>query len=116
MILAIGAGFFVDAIGGGAIAVSPLIYFIYAAVIGAISEKVLKSFPTFMLILLPSLLWRAFCTAVLAIVSSTATLSGSFLVDTLLLEMISTFIFCLPIYFLINLATAPLRTHKRFSF
>ena len=116
MILAIGAGFFVDAIGGGAIAVSPLLYFIYAAVIGAISEKVLKSFPTFMLILLPSLLWRAFCTAVLAIVSNTATLSGNFLVNTLLFEMISTFIFCLPIYFLINLATAPLRTHKRFSF
>ena len=116
MIVGIGAGFFVDAIGGSAIALSPLLYFIYAAIIGAISQKVLKSFPTFVLILLPSLLYRALCTTGLSLVLGTATLSGRFLVDTLLLEMISTFIFCLPVYFLINLVTRPLRTHKRFSF
>lgn len=116
MIVAIGAGFFVDAIGGGSIAISPLLYFIYAAIVCAISEKVLKSFPTYMLILLPSMLWRAACTTVLSLIAGTATLSGAFLVDTLLLEMLSTLIFCIPLYFLINLATKPLRTHKRFSF
>lgn len=116
MIVAIGAGFFVDAIGGSTIALSPIIYFIYAAIIGAVSQKVLKSFPTFMLILLPSLLYRALCTAGLSLLLKTATLSGSFLVDTLLIEMISTFIFCLPVYFLINLVTKPLKTHKKFSF
>ena len=116
MILAIGAGFFVDAIGGGTVALSPLIYFIYAAIIGAISNKVLKSFPTFMLILLPSLLYRAVWTALLSLLLGTATLRGTFLVDTVLLEMLSTFIFCLPVYFLINLVTKPLRTHKKFSF
>ena len=116
MIVAIGAGFFVDAIGGSAVALSPILYFTYAAIIGAISEKVLKSFPTFMLILLPSLLYRALCTTALTLILGTTTLSGRFLVDTLLLEMISTFIFCLPVYFLINLVTLPLRTHKRFSF
>ena len=116
MVLSIGAGFFIDAIGGGTLAISPLLYFIYAAIIGAISEKVLKSFPTFLLLLLPSLLYRALCTTLLSLLAGTAAMNGTFLVDTLLLEMLSTFICCLPVYFLVNLATIPLRTHKKFSF
>ncbi len=116
MILAIGAGFFTDAIGGSSIALSPLIYFVYAAVIGAISEKVMKSFPTFLLLLLPSLLYRALSTTAMCLILQTARINGTFIYDTLVLEMISTFIFCLPIYFIMNLATKPLKTHKKFSF
>ena len=116
MILAIGAGFFTDAIGGASIAISPLIYFIYAAIIGAICEKVMKSFPTFLLLLLPSLLYRALCTALMCIILGTARINGAFIYDTLVLEMISTFVLCLPIYFIMNLATKPLKTRKKFSF
>ena len=116
MILSIGAGVFVDAIGGGAIAISPILYFTYAAVIGAVSQKVLKSFPAFMLLLLPSLLYRAICTIILTAIAGTASISGAFLVGTVLLEMLSTFIFCLPVYFLVNLITKPLDSHKKFSF
>ncbi len=116
MILAIGAGFFIDAIGGSSISLSPLLYFIYAAVIGAICDKVMKSFPSFLLLLLPSLVYRALCTSFMCIILGTARINGAFVYDTLVLEMISTFIFCLPIYFIMNLATKPLRTHKKFSF
>lgn len=116
MILAIGAGFFIDAIGGSSISLSPLLYFIYAAVIGAICEKVMKSFPTFLLLLLPSLIYRALCTSFMCIILETAQINGAFVYDTLVLEMISTFIFCLPIYFIMNLSTKPLKTHKKFSF
>ena len=116
MVLSIGAGFFIDAIGGASIAISPLIYFIYAAIIGAISEKVMKSFPTFLLLLLPSLLYGAISTSANCLLLGTARINGFFIYDTLVLEMISTFICCIPIYFIINLATKPLKTHKKFSF
>ena len=114
MALSVGAGFFIDAIGGGSFALSPIIYFTYAAIIGAISQKFLKRFPSFVLLLLPSLLYRAVATFLLALLNNGA-LSSGFIV-TLLLEALCTLILCLPIYPLINLATKPLSSHTRFKF
>lgn len=116
MIVSIGAGFFVDAIGGAPLSFSPIIYFALATVIGIASEKMLKSFPSYLLLLLPSLLYRAVCTTGLALINKTATLSGEFFLNTVLIEAVSTLILCLPIYFIINIATKPLRAHKKFSF
>ncbi len=114
MILAIGAGFFIDAIGATTFALSPMIYFIYAVVVGIVSKKFLKSFPSFVLLLLPSLVYRAICTTVLFFLYNGEL--GASLAITLLLEALCTFIVCLPLYPLMNLATKPLSSHKKFSF
>jgi hypothetical protein len=114
MILAIGAGFFIDAIGATSFALSPMIYFIYAVIIGAVSQKFLKSFPSFALLLLPSLLYRALATTIMFFLTNGALSGGLFV--TLLLEAICTFVVGLAIYPLINLATKPLSSHKKFSF
>lgn len=114
MILSVGAGFFIDAIGASTFALSPMIYFIYALAVGAISKKFLKSFPSFVILLLPSLVYRAICTTTLFFLYN-GELGGA-LVITLLLEALCTFVVCLPIYPLINLATKPLSSHKKFSF
>lgn len=114
MALSVGAGFFIDAVGASSFALSPIIYFIYAAVIGAVSQKFLKSFPSFVLLLLPSLLYRAAATTLLFLLNNGA-LSGG-LVITLLLEALCTFTVCLPVYPLICLVSKPLSSHKKFTF
>lgn len=114
MVLSVGAGFFIDAIGGGAFALSPIIYFGYAIIIGIASQKFLKRFPAFILLLLPSLLYRAVATTLLTLLNNGALGSGFAL--TLLLEALCTFILCLPIYPIINLATKPLSSHTKFKF
>lgn len=115
MALSVGAGFFIDAVGGGAFSLSPVIYFGYAVIISLASQKMLKSFPSFVILLLPSLLYRAAATTVLSLVSGSTAL-GTSLAVTLLLEALCTFVLCLPVYPLINLATKPLLSHKKFSF
>lgn len=115
MALSVAAGFFVDAIGGGSFALSPIIYFIYAAIIGSVSQKFLKTFPSFLMLLLPSLLYRALMTTLLALLNNGFSLGGGFAL-TLLLEALCTLILCLPIYPIINLATKPLSSHTKFKF
>lgn len=115
MVLSIGAGFFTDAIGGSTFALLPIIYFAYAVIIGIISQKFLKSFPSFILLLLPSLLYRAAATTLLSFLHNGFSFSGGFAL-TLLLEALCTLIFCLPIYPIINLATKPLSSHTKFKF
>ena len=113
--LSVGAGFFIDAIGGGAFALSPIIYFIYASIIGYVSQKFLKTFPSFVILLLPSLLYRALMTTLLALLHTGGSLGGGFAL-TLLLEALCTLLLCLPLYPIINLATKPLSQHSTFTF
>lgn len=115
MALSVGAGFFIDAIGGCGFSLSPIIYFAYAVIIGVASQKMLKGFPAFVLLLLPSLLYRAAATTLLTIINHNVAIDGAFAI-TLLLEALCTLVFCLPIYPLINLAAKPLSSRKRFSF
>lgn len=115
MVLSVGAGFFVDAIGGTPLSLSPIIYFAYAVIISLVSQKMLKTFPSFMLLMLPSLLYRAVATTALMLINNGFSFSGGYLI-TLLLEALCTFVLCLPIYPMINLATKTLSTHKKFSF
>ncbi len=114
MALAVGAGFFIDAIGGSGVSLSPLIYFIYAVIISAVSQKMMKSFPSFLLLLLPSLLYRALITVTMTVLVGSS-ISGATMI-TVLLEALCTFVLCLPIYPIMRLATKPLSTHKKFSF
>lgn len=115
MALSVGAGFFIDAIGGTSFALSPIIYLAYAVIISIISQKMLKTFRSFMLLMLPTLLYRAVATTALMLINNGFSFSGGFVI-TLLLEALCTFVLCLPIYPIINLASKTLKAHKKFSF
>lgn len=113
LVLSVGAGFFIDAIGGGVFAFSPLIYFIYAVIISTASQKFLKSFPAFVVLLIPSMFYRAAITTGLTFLNSGSITKG--IVPTLLLEALCTFILCLPLYPIITLAAIPLFTRKKYK-
>lgn len=115
VILSVAAGFFIDAIGGGEIALLPIFYLVYAIIIGLLSHKMMRSFPTYLILLLPSLLFRAVGTLVLSLVFQSATLGGGLFI-TILLEALCTFILCIAIYPITKLAIKPIKSHKKFSF
>ncbi len=112
-ILSIGAGFFIDTIGGGAFMLLPIIYFIYSVFIGITSQKILGSFPAFAVLLMASLIFRAATTTLMTLLYDGIITEA--IVPTLLLEALCTFIFCLPIYPIIKLATKPLYSRSTFK-
>ncbi len=118
LVCAVAAGFFIDAIGSTSIAASPLFYFIFALIICFMAEKMLKSFPSFLLLLLPSLLYRALMTTATSLLSFSALVGGffPFLLTVILPEAVITLILCLPLYLLVKLCVKPLEAHGKFTF
>ncbi len=116
MVCAVGAGFYVDAIGGAGIALSPLVYFIAVILISLFTGKILKSLPSYLLLLLPSLLWRTAATYICIFINSRALPPFAVFKAILLPEVICTAICAIPIYFLLKLCTKPLQTHGKFTF
>ncbi len=115
-VTAVISGFFVDAIGGGALAFSPLIYLLTVLIVSFLSAKVLKSFPSFLLLMLPALLCRGIATYLCIFISQRALPALWVFADVLLPELICTALCSVPIYFLLKLCTLPLASHSRFSF
>ena len=112
-IVAVAGGVCVDALGGVGVSLSPMLYLAAVLTVGLLSEKMLPSFLSFMLLLLPSLVLRALFSVfgVWAFVGEIAFPSG-FLGGVLLPEALSTFVFCLPIYFLVSLCLLPLKDRR----
>lgn len=115
-VCALCAGFFIDAVGGSALALSPIIYLLYTLTISAFSGKVLKSFFSYILLLIPTLIYRAAATYLCFSLHIGAIAPLWSLERILLPEAICTAIFCLPVYFLVRLCSKPLDTHGRFNF
>jgi hypothetical protein len=111
-VLAICAGFFVDSVGG-TVSVSPVIYLLFVLFIGIFSHKMLTSFASFAILLVPTLIYRAVATAVCM-----AIVGGSFgsVWGVILPELLCTALLCLPLYAIVKLCTAPLETHGKFTF
>ena len=114
--LALGAGFFLDAIGGGAIAYLPIFYLLYVLYISFFSHKMLTSFASYAILLLPTLAFRAVSTFVCIALTDGAmpTLARAF--GVIYPEMLCTALFCLPLYAIVKLCTAPMQTHGKFTF
>ncbi len=115
-VCAVASGFFIDAIGGGAIALTPLIYVLIVLFISLFSGKVLKSLPAYILLMLPTLLCRAAATYFYIFAAQRSLLGAWVLTDILLPELIWTALCSIPIYFLLKLCSMPLHKHGRFSF
>ena len=116
MICSVGAGFFVDAIGASGFAFAPLIYFLTVALVSLFTGKILKSFPSYILLLVPTLLCRATATLICLLVTGGAIPLFTATKLILLPEMVCTALSAVPIYFLVKLCCMPLRSHGKFTF
>lgn len=114
--LAIGAGFFLDAIGGGAIAYLPVLYTLYVLFVSFFSQKMLTGFASYAILLLPTLLFRAVATFICMALADGSMPEAAHAFGVILPELVSTAIFCLPLYAIVKLCTAPMQTHGKFSF
>ena len=113
---ALAAGFFIDAIGGGAISLSPVIYTLFVVFISLFSHKMLSGFASFSILMIPTLFYRAIATVVSIAFENKALLPTSELFAIILPEAMTTAICCLPLYFIVKLCTTPLETHGKFTF
>lgn len=115
-VTAIAAGFFIDAVGGGAIALSPLIYCVFVLFISMFSGKMLTSFPSYALLMIPTLIYRGLATAAFMAIERRALVSLPEILSTVGPELICTAIVCIPLYFAVKLCAIPLETHGKFTF
>ena len=115
-VVAVCAGFFMDAIGSYGLSLSPLIYFLFVLFISLFSGKVLKSFASYLLLLIPSLIYRGAATYLCLLLRYLAIPPTSALTQIILPEALTTGLLCLPLYFIVKLCSRPLETHGRFSF
>lgn len=115
-VTALAAGFFIDAVGGGAIALSPLIYCIFVLFISLFSAKMLTSLPSYILLMIPALLYRGAATALCMAIEGRGMPPVSEILATVAPELICTALLCIPLYFIVKLAAIPLETHSKFTF
>lgn len=116
MTCAVCAGFFIDAIGASSLALSPIIYFLFVAIIGTFSGKMLKSLASFAILLAPSALFRAVATYICIFASERALPHAFVFTDILLPEALMTVLLAVPVYFLTKLCTVPLEARGKFTF
>ena len=115
-VCAVASGFFVDAIGSSFLALSPLIYLVFVAFISVFTKKVLKSLASYLLLLLPMLLYRAAATYLCILITEGGLPAAWVFLDMLLPEAIATGLLCIPVYFIIKLCSRALVSHSRFTF
>lgn len=115
-VVAVAAGFVADGLGGSGYSLSTLYYLCAALLLGALAEKVLPVFPSFAMILIPSLLLRGGYTLLCVIINYGSLPLLYTLKSILLPEAICTFLLCLPLWALVKLCSAPLGSRNKFTF
>ena len=102
-VYAVGTGYFIDAIGATPPSLSPIFYLLAVAVLGLISDKIMPRFVSFSALMLPAVCMRAIFTFINLWISLGTFPPTVYITAVILPEMLSTFIFCLPVYFAIKL-------------
>ena len=115
-VLAVCAGFFLDAVGGGSLSISPVIYLLFVIFIQIFSHKMLTSFASFAILLAPMLIYRAVATVICLLITSGGALTFGGVWGVIFPELLCTALLCLPLYAIVKLCTAPLETHSKFTF
>lgn len=114
-VFAISAGFMADALGGSGITVSALVMLLFSVILSSIASKILKGFfPWVLLLAIASLLLGVQTYLRLAIAGRASDLA-QILEKILLPEIICTFIFSLPLYFVFKLAAKFCKTKGKFK-
>jgi cell shape-determining protein MreD len=102
LICALASGFMIDALGSSGISLSPISFLVIALVASEISKKILPTFVSYLMVLIPSTLINAIFT-IIKIFFATKELRFLSIFKTILLpEFILTVIFSLPLFFIIR--------------
>ena len=115
-VYAIGAGYFIDAIGATSLSFGALFYLLCAFLASALAQKLIPRFFSYALALLPLLVCRAVYTYLCLWLSARALPPVGLSLGIILPEALSTFVLCLPVFFLIKLCTLPIGARGRFTF
>ena len=107
-ICAIAAGYFIDALGAIPPSFSPLILLLSVAILGKVSDKMMPQFASFSVLMLPTIVLNAVFTYITSWINLRTVPSSSTIISVILPEMLSTLVFCLPIYFIVKLCMIPI--------
>ena len=113
-VCSLAAGYFVDAQGAVAPALSPLFYLLAVCALIIPAEKMMPRFASFAALLLPAVLLTALETYISAFIAYSSLPPSAIFTRVLLPEMLSTYIFCLPLYFVIKLCMLPIDDRGHF--
>lgn len=104
-VCAVAFGYILDAIGAIPPSFAPLFYLVCVAVLSALAEKMMPRFISFAVLMIPASLLNAAYTYI-----NIRSITGEFrfIPSMIFPEMLSTFVFCLPMYFIIKLCMIPI--------
>lgn len=115
-VCALVGGYVIDAIGAVPPAFSPIYYLTCVAVLAILSVKMLPRFLSYGLLCASALVCRAAFTFINICISNASLPSVRYVVGVLISEAISTFVFCLPIYFIMKLCAHLIGARQKFDF
>ena len=116
LVCAVCGGYFIDAIGAVPPCFSTVAYVIAVAITAGIAQKLIARLPSYLLLLLPATLVRAAFTYLSLSLTYGSAAPISALISVILPEALATICFSIPIYFIIKLCYAPIRSRTKFSF
>lgn len=104
-VCAVAAGYLLDAIGALPPSFSPIFYLVCVAILSILAEKMMPRIVSFAILMLPAVLLKAAYTCI-----SLWSMTGEFrlIASVIFPEILSTFLFCLPTYFIIKLCMIPI--------
>jgi cell shape-determining protein MreD len=115
IICSIAAGAMIDALGGSGLSLSPIAFLVIALIVSEISKKILPSFISWLVILVPSALIKAIFT-LFNIYFATGELSLFKTFEAILLpEFILTVLLSLPIYYVMKLCVKIIEQKSKFK-
>lgn len=104
-VCAVAVGYLLDAIGAIPPSFAPIFYLVCVAVLSMLAEKMMPRFISFAVLMFPAVLLN---TAYTCINLWSMTGEFRFIPSLIFPEMLSTFVFCLPTYFIIKLCMIPI--------
>ena len=108
-VVAIVGGVWLDAVGSIGIVWSPVLYLLVVAVVGALSEKMMHGFWSWILLMPASLILRMGFTLMGLMLASDSFAWGAAMRSVLLPEAAETLVIGIPLFFLVCLCSLPLR-------
>lgn len=110
----IGAGFVIDALGSSGFSLSPLFYMLCGCLCGMLARKMLPNFLSWAVNLLVFSAAKSVFTAVNIFLLTRAIPIKQMITKIILPEFICTFAVCLPLFFIIKLASLPIEAKSKF--
>ena len=97
LISAIASGFLLDTLGSSGLSLTPLFFLLIAAVFSGMAKKILPSFITYAVLMLPASFCGALYTLLMLKINGGTAPLGGLITSTLLPELILTLVFSLPL-------------------